>query len=115
MQVRGVRECTQIGMGFYRKNTGNPGVSQKLMGHSTYWTGNQLGPWADIQVMSWYFGSAYGPNLDMNYLTTVSDPLMENAIVTPERILHLFGYRYPRLDAPSNRRPGGGSIPAPVN
>ena len=115
MQVRGVRECTRIGMGFYRKHTGNPGVSQKLMGHSTYWTGNQLGPWADIQVMSWYFGSAYGPNLDMNYLTTVSDPLMENAIVTPERILHLFGYRYPRLDAPSNRRPGGGSIPVPVN
>jgi hypothetical protein len=106
-------ETPGSGASFFRKGTGNPGVNEKLLGHTTYWTGNQRGEWADIQIMSWYFGSGYGPNLDMTYYNVVSSPLVEGVIFTPDRIIHLFRYRYSTATGGGSR--GGGSIPVPPN
>ena len=106
-------ETPGSGASFFRKGTGNPGVNEKLLGHTTYWTGNQRGEWADIQIMSWYFGSGYGPNLDMTYYNVVSSPLVEGVIFTPDRIIHLFRYRYSTATGGGSRR--GGEIPVPPN
>lgn len=103
-------EDVSTGAAFFRKGSGNPGVNEQLLGHTAYWSGNQSGDWADTQVMSYVFGSGYGPDLDMTYYNVVSDPNVEGAIFLPGKILHLFRYRYSTSTPPSS---GGGSIPVP--
>jgi hypothetical protein len=97
------------GAEFFRKGSGNPGVNEKLYGHSTYWTGLQNGEWADIQVMSYVFGDVYGDDLDMTYYNVVSDPQVSGAIFLPDRILHLFRYRQSSASSST-----GGSISSPT-
>lgn len=96
------------GAAFYRKGAGNPGVNEKLLGHSTYWSGDQKGDWGEIQIMSYVFGSGYGPNLDMTYYNTVSDPTVAGAIFLPDRLVHLFRYRADKGTGRNNA-----SIPTP--
>lgn len=103
-------EDISSGAAFFRKGSGNPGVNEQLLGHTTFWSGNQAGEWAETQIMSYVFGSGYGPDLDMTYYNVVSDPMVEGAIFLPGKIIHLFRYRYSTSSPPGS---GGGSIPVP--
>lgn len=89
------REVTGAGAEYFRKGAGNPGVNEKLFGHSSYWTGDQKGVWADTQIMQYVFGNGYGPNLDFTTnFSVLNDPLVDGVIFLPGKMLHLFRYRY---------------------